>query len=130
MRANAPRGVTVADLRQRGAAPLDDMQLRQLVVGKTLTVRNTVTDQRFEISYGVDCRRLILNINGNLPEPGEIGDVLHSGELGSPSQYEIRNGRIVTTIGGTPFAVTVYPVGDKYIAARSDEFGYANYELE
>jgi hypothetical protein len=129
-RANAPRGVTVADLRQRGAAPLDDMQLRQLVVGKTLTVRNTVTDQRFEISYGVDGRRLILNINGNLPEPGEIGDVLHSGELGSPSQYEIRNGRIVTTIGGTPFAVAVYPVGDKYIAARNDEFGYANYDLE
>jgi len=29
-----------------------------------------------------------------------------------------------------PFAVTVYKVGDKYIAARSNEFGYANYEVE
>ena len=34
MRANAPRGVTVADLRQKGAAPLNDMQLRQLVAGQ------------------------------------------------------------------------------------------------
>jgi hypothetical protein len=26
--------------------------------------------------------------------------------------------------------VTVYKVGDKYWGARSNEFGYANYELE
>ena len=45
-------GVTVADLKQKGAAALDDAQLTQLVVGKTLTVRNTVTGQRYEISYG------------------------------------------------------------------------------
>ena len=37
---------------------------------------------------------------------------------------------IVTTLGGTPFDVTVYKVGDKYVAARSNEFGYANYEVE
>jgi hypothetical protein len=29
-----------------------------------------------------------------------------------------------------PFAVTVYKVDNKYIAARSNEFGYANYEIE
>jgi hypothetical protein len=31
--------------------------------------------------------------------------------------------------GGTPFEVAVYRVGDKYVAARSSEFGYANYEV-
>ena len=46
------RSVTVADLKQKGAEALDDAQLTQLVVGKTLTVRNTVTGQQFEISYG------------------------------------------------------------------------------
>jgi hypothetical protein len=129
-RANAPRGVTVADLKQRGAAPLDDAQLRQLVVGKSLRVRNTVTGQVFEMLYGVSGRRLITSIDGKQPPAGDIGDVLHAGELGSPAQYEISNGRITTTIGGTPFEVTVYLVGDKFIAARSNEFGYANYELE
>jgi hypothetical protein len=129
MRASAPRGLMVADLKQKGAMALDDMQLRQLVVGKTLTVHNTVTDQRFEIRYGADGRRLILSINGRLPDASEIGDVLHA-ELGSAVQYEISNGRVVTTIAGTPFAVTVYAAGDKYVAARSNEFGYANYELE
>jgi hypothetical protein len=33
-------------------------------------------------------------------------------------------------IAGTPFEVAVYKVGDKYLAARSNEFGYANYEVE
>jgi len=33
-------------------------------------------------------------------------------------------------IDGTPFEVTVYKLGDKYVAARSDEFGHANYEVE
>ncbi len=129
MRANVPRGLTVADLKQKGTAPLNDMQLRQLVLGKTLTVRNTVTNERIEISYGVDGRRLILSVNGNPPDPAEFGDVLHSSGLGS-AQYEIRDSRIVTIIDGTPFEVTVYPVGDKYVAVRSDEFGNANYELE
>ena len=26
--------------------------------------------------------------------------------------------------------MTVYKLGDKYLAARSNEFGYANYEVE
>jgi hypothetical protein len=127
---SAQRGVTVADLKQKGATALDDAALKQLVVGKTFTVRNTVTGQRFEILYGPDGRRLITSIDGKQPEAGQVGDVLHSGELGSPAQYEIRGGRIITTIGMTPFDVAVYKVGDRYVASRSNEFGYANYEIE
>ena len=50
--------------------------------------------------------------------------------MGSPAEYEISGGRLVTTLEMTPFAVTVYKLGDKYVAARSNEFGYANYEVE
>ncbi|HEX8894724.1 MAG TPA: hypothetical protein VF783_15450 [Terriglobales bacterium] len=28
-----------------------------------------------------------------------------------------------------PYSMTFYRLGDKYYAARSNEFGYANYEL-
>jgi hypothetical protein len=126
----AKPGTTVADLQQRGAVALDDAQLKQLIVGKTFKVRNTVTGQRFEILYGPDGRRLILSVDGKQPPAGEVGDVLHSGELGSPAHYEIRGGKIVTTIANTPFEVTVYKVGDKYVAARTNEFGYVNYEVE
>ena len=129
-RKGAQPGTTVADLRQRGAAALDDAQLKQLIVGKTFKVRNTVTGQRFEILYGQDGRRLILSVDGKQPPAGEVGDVLHSGDLGSPARYEIRGGKIMTTIANTPFDITVYKVGDRYVAARSNEFGYANYQVE
>ena len=108
-------GVTVADLKQKGAEALDDAQLTQLVVGKTLTVRNTVTGQQYEISYGQSGRRLILSVDGKQPEPGEALDVTGAGALGSPAPYEIKGGQIITTIGETPFAVTVYKLGDKYL---------------
>ena len=127
---SAKSGTTIAELKQKGGVALDDNQLKQLVVGKTLAIRNTVTGQRFEILYGTTGRRLIISIDGKQPDAGEIGDVLHSGELGSPAQYEIRGGQIVTTIRGTPFEIAVYKIGAKYVASRSNEFGYANYELE
>ena len=129
MRAKAPHGPTVADLAQRGAATLDDAQLSDLIVGKTFKVHNTVTDQRFEITYAAGGRRMISSINGKLPDPEQMGDVMHPNSQGT-ADYEIRDGRIVTTIEGTPFEVTVYRLGDKLVAARSNEFGYANYEVE
>jgi hypothetical protein len=79
---------------------------------------------------GENGRRLIVGIDGVMPEPAEIGDVLHSGEMGAPAAYEISDGRIVTTIQNTDFTITVYKSGDKYLAARSNEFGFANYEVE
>ena len=89
-----------------------------------------MTGDRFEILYGNDGRRLITSFNGKQPAAGEVWDVEHGGALGSPTEYEISGGRIITTLEMTPFAVTVYKLGDKYMAARSNEFGYANYEVE
>jgi hypothetical protein len=129
-RQSAARGVTVADLKQKGAVALDDAQLKQLVVGQTLEIRNTVTGQRYEILYGADGRRVITGRDG---KPGPTGDFLAVSELGLSGQsaaYEIRGGRVITMVEGTPFDVAVYKVGDKYVAARSSEFGYANYEVQ
>jgi hypothetical protein len=129
-RQSAARGTTVTELKQKGGVALDDAQLKQLVVGQTLRVRNTVTGQRFDIAYGADGRRVIMSRDG---KEGVIADMLGASELSLSAQnagYEIRGGRIITTLGGTPFDVTVYKVGDKYVAARSNEFAYANYEVE
>jgi len=124
------KAMTVAELQSKGAVALDDAQLKALVVGKTFRVRNRVTGDRFEILYGTDGRRIVTSVNGKQPAPGEVCDVEHGGELGSPAEYEISGGRIITTLEMTPFDVTVYKLGDKYVAARSNEFGYANYEVE
>ncbi len=122
----ARRGPTVADLKQRGAVALTDAELKELVVGKTLNVRNTVTGQRFEILYGVAGQRLVTAIDGKPTDLRESAELMHAGEL----PYEIRDGRLLTELGGTPFEVIVYKVGDRYMASRNNEFGYANYEVE
>jgi hypothetical protein len=125
-RKGAKPGVTVAGLEQEGAVALDDAQLKELVVGKTLTVTNTVTAQQFEVLYGASGFRLITAVNGREENLIQMGGVLHGGD----ARYEIRNARLVTQLAGAPFEVMVYKLGDRYVAARSDEFGYANYEIE
>ncbi len=122
----ASRGPTVADLKREGAVALSDAELKGLVVGKTLNVHNTVTGQRFEILYGATGQRLVTAIDGKPTELRESAELMHAGEL----PYEIRDGRLLTEIGGAPFEVTVYKVGDRNVASRSNEFGYANYEVE
>jgi hypothetical protein len=122
----AKRSPTVAELVGQGAVALDDAKLRALVVGNTLRVRNAVTGQRFEILYGTGGQRLVTAIEGAAPDLHSMAETLHAGQ----AQYEIRPGRLSTLVAGTPFEVTVYRLGDRYLAARGDEHGYASYEVE
>jgi hypothetical protein len=62
-------------------------------------------------------------------EASAAGDPMERSYLGATSPYYINNGKIVTVIAGTPIEVTAYKLGDKYYGARSNEFGYANYEI-
>jgi hypothetical protein len=123
-RAGQP-GVTVAELKNKGAVALDDSLLKALAVGKTLKIHNVVTGQHVELLFSNDGRRLVLSVDGKTPDPNGLDDLLHSA-----ARYEIRDGNLVTTINGTLFRATVYRLDNKYFAALSDEFGYANYELE
>ena len=57
------------------------------------------------------------------------GDAHDASYLGSSRTYSIQSGKIVTELVGTPIEITVYKAGDKYVGARGNEFGYANYEI-
>jgi hypothetical protein len=128
-RAKAPKGVTVADLKQKGAVALDDAALKALVVGNIVKVRDGATGHVYEILYGATGRRLVTSVDGKQPAPGDPFHVDDSNSIGAPAHYEIKDGKIVTMLGNVPFDVSVYKVGDKYVAARGSEFGYANYEV-
>lgn len=95
------------------------------LVRKTLRVRNSVTDKEYEILNGVDGRRLITSLDGSLPAEQGMDHVFH----GSQMYYELKVDQYVVQIAGTPIALTVYRLGGQYFAARSNEFGYANYEI-
>src|SRR5947199_10362308 len=57
------------------------------------------------------------------------GDTVDASYLGTSRTYNIQNGKLVIDLVGTPIEISVYKVGDKYLGARSNEFGYANYEM-
>ena len=57
------------------------------------------------------------------------GDAFEASYLGTSRTYSIAGGKIVTDLVGTPIEIAVYKVGEKYLAARSNEFGYVNYEI-
>jgi hypothetical protein len=128
-RQGAKPGVTVADLKKKGAVALTDAQLKALIVGKSVWLRNTVTGEQFKIVYDTGGQQIVYHVNSSVPQPSEVGDVAQSGYLGTSQAYWVRNGQIVTSLADTPFEVTVYKIGDQYVAARSNEFGYANYEI-
>ena len=68
-------------------------------------------------------------MGSNATVPGLAGNVAQSGYQGVTTPYTIANGKVVTTLSQAPMEVTVYKLGDTYYAARSNEFGYANYEI-
>ena len=150
----AKAGPTVDDLKKQGAVALNDAQLKALIVDKSPWLQNNVTGTKFKIIYGASGianatqtltpidpayvtsklaqnqgQSLIDHAGRGAVQPSAIGDPAGSSYLGTPSPYYINNGKIVTVIAGTPIEVTAYKLGDKYYGARSNEFGYANYEI-
>ena len=122
-------GLTVASLEARGAKALGDTELRALLLGKTIGVVNTVTRKRYDLFYGKDGRRLVTGIDGKLSGDGRIGNVVHTFAAGATASYKIDDGRVVTSVGGQDFDISVYRLGEHYYAANSTEFGHANYEV-
>ncbi|SED70948.1 Protein of unknown function [Rhizobiales bacterium GAS188] len=150
----AKAGTTVDDLKKQGAVVLTDAQLKALIVDKSPWLQNSVTGTKFKIIYSASGtanatqtltpidpgyvtsklaqnqgQALIDHAGRGAVQPSAVGNPAESSYLGTPSPYYINNGKIVTVIAGTPIEVTAYRLGDKYYGARSNEFGYANYEI-
>ncbi len=128
-RKNASAGMTVADLKTKGATMLGDAQLKALIVGKAFWVRNNVTGDQFSVSYTAQGQSNIWHAGRYTTLPSNSGNPMRDGYQGTTTPYKIENGKVVTTISQDPFAVTIYKLGDTYYGARSNEFGYANYEI-
>ena len=150
----AKSGLTVDALRKQGAVPLNDAQLRALIVDKSPWLQNNVTGTKFKITYsasgianatqtlapidpdyvtaklGKNQGQIQINHAGrDTVQASAVGDAAATSYLGITSPYYINNGKIVTVLAGTPIEVTAYKLGDKYYGARSNEFGYVNYEI-
>jgi Protein of unknown function (DUF3604) len=128
-RKNAPAGMTVTDLKSKGATALGDAQLKALIVGKAFWVRNNVTGEQFSVSYTAEGQSSVWHVGRSSTVPSSVGNPLRDGYQGVTTEYKIEGGKVVTTISQDPFSITIYKLGDTFYGARSNEFGYANYEI-
>jgi hypothetical protein len=151
---NAKQGVTVADLKKKGAVALNDAQIKALIVEKSTWLQNTVTGDKYMIIYSAmgkgaaakpvpsfepgyntqqfpttDGQLQLRYVGKKMAVPSLAGNAPEAGYLGDSRTYTIANGKIQSALVGTPIEIAVYKVGDKYVGARSNEFGYANYEI-
>ena len=81
------------------------------------------------MSYTAEGQSSVWHVGNASTIPSSVGNPLRDGYQGVTTPYKIENGKVVTTISQDPFAVTIYKLGDTYYGARSNEFGYANYEI-
>ena len=128
-RKNASAGMTVADLKAKGAAQLGDAQLKALLVGKAYWLRNNVTGETFSVSYTPDGDTNVWHVGTSATIPSNVGNPMRNGYEGATTPYKIEGGKVITKVAQDPYSVTFYKVGDTYYGARSNEFGYANYEI-
>jgi hypothetical protein len=128
-RANAAAGMTVAALQKQGAKALSDAQLKALIVGKAFWLRNDVTGEQFSQSFTDDGQMIVYRVGTNDAVPSGFGNVERGGYHGTTSPYKIEGGKLVTLVSQHPYALTFYKLGDTTYASRSNEFGFANYEI-
>jgi hypothetical protein len=128
-RKNAPPGMTVADLGKKGATALGDAQLKTFIAGKAFWVRNNVTGEQFSISYTAEGQSTVWHLGATSSIPSYVGSPIRDGYQGVTTAYKIEGGKVITNISQDSYAVTIYKLGNTYYAARSNEFGYANYEI-
>jgi len=125
----AKPGLTVAELKGKGATQLNQQQVEALIVGKAHWYRNTVTGEQFKVSYRKEGQHTVYHVGRDIHQPSEVGNVARNGYEGASSAYSINDGKVVTFLQDHPFEVTFYKLGDTVYGARSNEFGYANYEM-
>ena len=128
-RKNAPAGMTVADLKKKGATQLNDAQLKALIAGKAFWVQNNVTGEQWSQSFTAEGHLTVFHIGAYDDVPSGFGNVLRGGYEGTTIPYKIADGKLVTFVSQDAYSVTVYKLGNTYYGARSNEFGYANYEM-
>jgi hypothetical protein len=128
-RKGAETGLTVADLTAKGAKQLTEKELKALIVGKSIWVINNVTGEPIKICYDEGGTAVVLHVGRSATLPSLTGELARQSYQTTASSYTISDGKIVTQLSGTPIGMAVYMSGDTYYGARSNEFGYANYEI-
>jgi hypothetical protein len=88
-----------------------------------------VTGEQFSQNFTTEGNTIVFRVGTSADTPSGVGNAVRDGYEGTTRRYKIESGKLITVISQEPYAVTVYKLGNTYYGARSNEFGYANYEI-
>ena len=88
-----------------------------------------MTGEQFFQPFTAEGQTTALRVGTGAVFPSAFGNVARGSYEGTTTAYRIEGGKLVIPVAQDPYAFTFYKVGDTYYAARSNEFGYANYEI-
>ncbi len=74
--------MTVADLKKQGATPLNNAQLKELIVGKAFWLRNNVTGEQFSQNFTEEGQMIVFRVGDNADMPSGFGNVVRDGSQG------------------------------------------------
>jgi hypothetical protein len=125
----APAGTTVSALTKKGAKALNDAELKALVAGKAFWIQNNVTGEQFSQNFTADGNTVVFRVGFDAVTPSAVGKAAQDGYEATTGRYQIQGGKLVTWVAQEPYTHTFYRLGGTTYVARSNEFGFANYEI-
>jgi hypothetical protein len=115
------QALTVAGLEKQKAKALSTEEIKALIVGKEIRIKNLGTGAEYDAVYGKDGFR-------TLTKPA--GFAAYHGQEIAKNPYQVKDGQLYSILDdGSRFASRLFRLGTRLLAARDDEAGYINYEV-
>jgi len=122
-------GVTVESLRKEGIHPMRDAEIKKLIVGNIIVVRNTETLANFAARFDKSGKRILQRVTALKDGPRIVYQTLGDAKDANIANYEIKNNRLITHFENQSFEVLMFKVKGKYYGARSTDGGFIKWEL-
>ena len=122
-------GMTVASLKKIGIEPMKNAEIKALIVGNILVVRNTETLANFAARFDKNGKRVSQRVTALKDGPKIVYQTLGDSKDANVAEYEIKNNRLITKFENQSFEVLIFKVKDKYYGSRSTDDGEVKWEL-
>jgi hypothetical protein len=121
--------MTVQNLREAGYTPLNSAQIKQLIVGNIVVVRNTDTLNYYAARFDKNGKRIAQRVIPLKDGPDIIYQTYGDDKAANVATYEIKKNRLITKFESDTFEMRIYRIKETYYAARSSDNGEVNWEL-
>ncbi len=121
--------MTVEQLDKSGVKPMQDDDIKKLLIGNIIVVRNTDTLAHYAARFDANGKRVLQQVSAQRDGPKIIYKTLGDARDANVADYEIKFNRLITRFDNQIFEVIIFKVKDKYYGARSTDAGAIKWEM-